>query len=66
MSDFAQNGPITTIHDLGTVGGEHLEAMLCDATETYKIGLVLRRAETPGRIAFVDHVIEPGSLSPHS
>ncbi len=41
MPDFAQTGAITTIHDLGTNQNQHLESVLCEATETYKIGLVL-------------------------
>ncbi len=41
MPDFAQSGPITTLHELGTVPPEHLESTLREATEDYKIGLVL-------------------------
>ncbi len=41
MPDFSQNGPVTTIHDLGTVCSEKLESMVVEATERYKIGLVL-------------------------
>ena len=41
MPDFDQTGPITTIHDLGTVCTEVLERDLTTATESYPIGLVL-------------------------
>ena len=41
MSDFAQTGLITTLHDLGTVPLDRLESMLRESTATYKIGLVL-------------------------
>lgn len=41
MADFAQDGPITTIHDLGTVKRGDLEERLDHAAESYPIGLVL-------------------------
>jgi glucosyl-3-phosphoglycerate synthase len=41
MPDFAQSGPITTIHDLGLMDGHQLEHVLTEATNEYKIGLVL-------------------------
>ncbi len=41
MPDFAQSGPITTLHALGTVQGEHLEDLLNDVTQDSRIGLVL-------------------------
>lgn len=41
MPDFDQTGPITTIHDLGTVCTDVLERDLTTATESYPIGLVL-------------------------
>ena len=41
MSDFAQDGPITTIHDLGTVKAGELESRLNRAAASYPIGLVL-------------------------
>jgi len=41
MPDFSQHGPVTTIHDLGTVDAEKLESMANKATDRYKIGLVL-------------------------
>ena len=41
MPDFSQHGPVTTIHDLGTVCKNKLESMVEDACEQYNIGLVL-------------------------
>ncbi len=41
MPDFDQTGPITTIHDLGTVRASDLEQDLTHAAATYPIGLVL-------------------------
>jgi glucosyl-3-phosphoglycerate synthase len=41
VPDFAQYGPITTIHDLGTVDLELLEAKLTKAVRESPIGLVL-------------------------
>ena len=41
MPDFSQSGLITTLHDLGTVHLKRLESMLEEATQNYKIGLVL-------------------------
>ncbi len=41
MPDFIQHGPITTLHDLGTVDSDKLESTLVQATRHYKIGLVL-------------------------
>ena len=41
MADFAQIGPISTIHDLGTVKPGELESRLNHAAESYPIGLVL-------------------------
>ncbi|MEO1496024.1 MAG: glycosyl transferase [Planctomycetota bacterium] len=41
MPDFAQRGPITTLHDLGTVGSIRLEALLRESVEKSPIGLVL-------------------------
>lgn len=41
MPDFAQSGPITTIHDLGSMDSEQLEDELAIATRKYRIGLVL-------------------------
>lgn len=41
MPDFAQSGLITTLHDLGTVKSDRLDVMLEEATENYRIGLIL-------------------------
>ena len=41
MPDFAQNGSLTTLHDLGSIGRDQLEEMLVEATRDYKLGLVL-------------------------
>ncbi|MEN0111142.1 MAG: glycosyl transferase, partial [Planctomycetota bacterium] len=41
MPDFAQRGPITTLHDLGKVNSSRLEAILRRSVENYPIGLVL-------------------------
>lgn len=41
MPDFAQRGPITTLHDLGMVEPDQLEATLRRAVVKYPIGLVL-------------------------
>lgn len=60
MPDFSQSGLITTLHELGTVNLEKLELMLDEATQRYKIGLVLpvtaddMRAEPFPRI--IDHL----------
>jgi len=41
MSDFSQNGVVTTLHELGFVARDPLEAMLREATANYRIGLLL-------------------------
>jgi glucosyl-3-phosphoglycerate synthase len=41
MPDFSQNGPISTIHDLGTAHPDELIRMLVEATQAYRIGLLL-------------------------
>lgn len=41
MPDFAQHGPITTIHELGAVHAEELAAQLRAASKNYPIGLLL-------------------------
>ena len=41
MPDFAQRGPITTLHDLSTVKPEALEETLRSSVAKYPIGLVL-------------------------
>lgn len=41
MSDFAQTGLITTLHELGSVRLDLLESVLLEATKESKIGLIL-------------------------
>lgn len=41
MPDFSQHGPVTTIHDLGTVCKDKLESMVVEASKSTNIGLVL-------------------------
>jgi glucosyl-3-phosphoglycerate synthase len=41
MPDFAQNGQVTTLHDLNTADLDRIEALLDESTQDYKIGLVL-------------------------
>jgi glucosyl-3-phosphoglycerate synthase len=41
MPDFAQHGPITTIHDMGTAQPAELMSMLSSVTQKYRIGLLL-------------------------
>ena len=41
MPDFAQHGPITTIHDMGTARSTELMSMLSEVTQKYRIGLLL-------------------------
>ncbi|GAA4433738.1 glycosyl transferase [Bremerella cremea] len=41
MSDFIQQGPISTLHDFGTVDSAQLEQTLVDATSEYPMGLIL-------------------------
>jgi glucosyl-3-phosphoglycerate synthase len=58
MSDFAQSGTITIIHELGTIHGEHLAHALCEATETHKIGLVLPITASDMRATPFAHIVE--------
>ena len=41
MPDFAQSGTLTTIHDIVTDQSVEIQSLLEEATQTYKIGLVL-------------------------
>ncbi len=41
MPDFIQHGLISTLHDLGTMSRDRLEALLERATRYYRMGLVL-------------------------
>lgn len=58
MPDFAQRGPITTLHDLGTTDSGRLEAMLREAVESYPIGLVLPITASDMRAAPFGQIIE--------
>jgi len=41
VADFIQNGLVTTLHDLGSIDGDRLDALLQRATRSAPIGLVL-------------------------
>lgn len=41
MPDFSQHGPVTTIHDLGTICPDKSEALVVEISRRYEIGLVL-------------------------
>ena len=58
MPDFAQDGPITTIHHLGTVKPEQLEAHLEDVAEQYPIGLVLPITASDMRAEPFAHIVD--------
>jgi glucosyl-3-phosphoglycerate synthase len=58
MPDFAQSSPITTIHDLGTIKAERLITVLCEATETYRIGLVLPITASDMRAKPFLHIVD--------
>ncbi len=58
MTDFAQTGLITTLHDLGTTNRERLEELLVAATVDYKLGLVLPVTASDMRAAPFGRIIE--------
>lgn len=58
MPDFAQSGPITTIHDLGLMATQELEDVLTEATAKYKIGLVLPITASDARAAAFARIVE--------
>ena len=58
MADFSQNGPISTIHDLGTVKSGELEARLNDCAATYPIGLVLPITASDMRAEPFKHIVD--------
>ena len=77
MSDFVQQGLITTLHDLGTLQIERLEAVLNHATRHNKLGLVLpvtaadMRAEPFARIVqqlqdvnYIDQIVVVLGVAP--
>ncbi len=57
MADFIQHGQITTLHDLGIVNSEHLESLLHEMTQQYKIGLVLPVTASDMRAPAFGHII---------
>ena len=63
MPDFDQTGPITTIHDLGTVCTDVLERDLTTATEIYPIGLVLPITAADMRAAPFQNIVQQLSRS---
>jgi glucosyl-3-phosphoglycerate synthase len=58
MSDFSQDGVITTIHDLGTADRRELWTMLTRATRHYRIGLVLPITAADMRAEPFRHIID--------
>ena len=58
MPDFAQSGLITTLHHLDTIKSNHLNAMLEEATENYKIGLVLPVTAADMRAAPFSQIVQ--------
>ncbi|OUT68686.1 MAG: glycosyl transferase [Planctomycetaceae bacterium TMED10] len=57
MADFHQQGPITTLHDLGSIGQDHLEAMLREATVDYRLGLILPVTASDMRAAPFENIV---------
>ncbi len=58
MTDFAQPGLITTLHDLGTTNRQRLEQLLEEVTVDYKLGLVLPVTAADMRAAPFQPIIE--------
>lgn len=58
MPDFAQSGPITTLHDLGTVCNDRLRSTLRRAVKNYPIGLVLPLTASDMRAAPFPRIME--------
>lgn len=58
MPDFWQHGIITTLHELGTVGPNHLEQMLNRVTRDYKLGLILPVTAADMRAAPFGRIVE--------
>jgi glucosyl-3-phosphoglycerate synthase len=57
MSDFSQDGIITTIHDLGTADKRELWSLLSRSTRHYRIGLVLPITAADMRAEPFAHII---------
>jgi len=58
MTDFAQSGPITTIHHFGTIDGDQLERLVTKATVDNAIGLVLPITASDMRAAPFAHIVD--------
>ena len=58
MPDFNQEGIVTTLHDLRTPDHEHLGGLLREATQSYKIGLVLPVTASDMRAAPFDNIVD--------
>lgn len=58
MPDFAQRGPITTLHDLGIATSQQLETLLREAVRDCPIGLVLPITASDMRAAPFGQIVE--------
>jgi glucosyl-3-phosphoglycerate synthase len=58
MSDFAQNGLVTTLHDLRSVERDNLENMLRDAVRSKPLGLILPVTAADMRAAPFDNIMQ--------
>ncbi len=58
MPDFAQHGPVTTIHSFALSTQSQIESTLASATENYKIGLVLPVTAGDMRAKPFAHIVE--------
>ncbi|MDG2304503.1 MAG: glycosyl transferase [Candidatus Binatia bacterium] len=58
MSDFHQDGPVTTLHDLGDADRDRLEDLLSRVTPEYPIGLVLPVTAADLRAAPFARIVE--------
>lgn len=61
MADFFQNGVITTLHDLRSADTAYLERLLIDATQHFRLGLILPVTASDMRAAPFARII--GELS---
>ena len=57
MADFSQSGQITTLHDLGSIGQQHLEELLVKSTAENKLGLILPVTASDMRAAPFDGIV---------
>ena len=58
MPDFHQDGLITTLHDLGSIGRDRLETILEEATQDFRLGLVLPVTASDMRADPFDGIVE--------